>query len=43
VEPLCKNLRGGRGYCRKYSTLREAIIAYELDDEKTLIPYIGHF
>jgi hypothetical protein len=43
VKPLCKDLKGGKGWCRRCDTLRLAIIEYEQAKDKVLIPHIGHF
>ena len=42
LEPLCKRLKGGKGYWAGSRTLREAIISFE-KGEKVTIPNIGHF
>jgi hypothetical protein len=40
LEPLCKRLNGGRGGWQGAPTLREAIIAFEQEDDKAVIPNI---
>jgi hypothetical protein len=40
LVPLCKGLRGGRGHWKGFSDLRTAIIAFDTETDKIIIPNI---